>query len=218
MAREAFLKQIARAAHAMRLDKQRNGAIRFEAIADWLGADFSRAFDPREFAELSPESNQGLSGEVERLKEAAAQQPTNQAAISAHVDQIAAILGPIVREEWLAATETLIGQCEAWALKLDWATRRIPKKIDEAFLGEYETHQLLVHLLSGRVIIDPITRFVGGGEGLVDIYAFPSMASRSLVRRERQWKLLPTTGTGKPREWNEVLFKQSVEALIQDRA
>jgi hypothetical protein len=136
----------------------------------------------------------------------------------ARVRNLIEAVHPYLRDEWVAAVEAFVDQVEGWCRKRDWATRRYPKDIEEALLGRYEVPQLLVHRLEGRVVFDPITRFVGGGDGLIDAYAMPSLETRPIARRNGDWELSPATPNGRPRKWSEAAFERLISDLSREAA
>ena len=67
-----------------------------------------------------------------------------------------------VRDEWVAAVERLTGDAESWARGQGWAARREPKTVMEDRLGQYAAPRLLIHSPAGRLLLDPIARYVPG--------------------------------------------------------
>jgi hypothetical protein len=129
------------------------------------------------------------------------------------------VIRPVVRDEWVSAVASLIGRAEGWCEARDWAARRLPdKEVTEPLIGRYEAAQLLIHLAEGRFILTPVSRFVAGGTGLMDLYAMPALSGRSIIRRDGNWVLLPAKAQGQPKPWAEAAFEDAVRALAREAA
>jgi hypothetical protein len=120
-----------------------------------------------------------------------------------------------VRDEWIGAVERFMAAVEAWAAKHEWGTRRDPKRIEESRLGPYVLSRLLVHAVFGRFVLDPVCRYVAGGEGLIDFYAIPSYDSLTIVRDAGgSWFLHLDEGAHVERlPWTEEVFIETVGRL-----
>jgi hypothetical protein len=117
-----------------------------------------------------------------------------------------------VRDEWVAAVEGLIGDAETWSHKQDWATRRDAKPIVEDRLGPYIVPQLLIQGTFGRLLLDPVARYIVGAEGLVDLFLIPSYDSLMIARYPEGWFLVPEDAEGPRVPWSEASF---VEAALR---
>jgi hypothetical protein len=120
-----------------------------------------------------------------------------------------------VRDEWVAAVEQLVGETEAWAQAQGWATRRDPKTATEYRLGAYTVPQLLIHAPAGRLILDPIARYVPGALGVVEFCALPSYDSMRLGRTADGWFLQPDGEGETPRPWSEAIFRETSLRLLE---
>src|SRR5262245_9886124 len=103
-----------------------------------------------------------------------------------------------VRDEWVAAVEQLVRDAETWSQGQGWAVRKEPKTITEDRLGSYTVPRLLIHASSGRLLLDPVARYIPGATGLVDLYVLPSYDPVLVPRSADGWHLLPG-GDGGPR-------------------
>jgi hypothetical protein len=101
-----------------------------------------------------------------------------------------------VRDTWMARLCELVDRIDSWARELDWATRRIEKKMEDSQLGTYKAPALLMQKETTRVLLDPIARFVPGTEGLVDLYLMPAYDDiASLYFTDGGWRLhFPSSG------------------------
>jgi hypothetical protein len=96
----------------------------------------------------------------------------------------------VLREEWLSRLADLTSMVKGWAEELDWSTRQIVKKMKDSRLGLYEAPALLMQKETIRVLLDPVTRFAAGADGVVDLYLMPAyddIASLYFVNGE--WRL-----------------------------
>jgi hypothetical protein len=79
-----------------------------------------------------------------------------------------------LRYEWLERLGNLVATVKRWAEELDWATKVVQKRIEDAEIGNYKAPALLLQEEAVRLFLEPIARDVPGGEGLVDLYLMPS--------------------------------------------
>lgn len=119
-----------------------------------------------------------------------------------------------VRDEWIAAVERLITDAETWANTQGWTTRRDPKTIAEEPLGPYVVPRLLIHRVDGRLLLDPVTRFVVGGLGLVDFCVLPSYDWVKVVRTPAGWQFHPADPNAPRRPWSEKAFLELAQELL----
>jgi hypothetical protein len=119
-----------------------------------------------------------------------------------------------VRDEWLAAVEQLVQDVEAWACKREWAVRRDVKTITEDRLGSYTVPRTLIHTPAGRLLLDPVARYVQGAQGLVDLYVLPSYDAVMIARNGNSWQLHTGGGNGTNRPWSEQAFEEIAGQLL----
>ena len=94
-----------------------------------------------------------------------------------------------VRHEWREVLEALIKKVEGW-VRPEWSTRVVEKTVQDSALGEYQVPALLMQRELLRVLLEPITRFAPGTEGVVDLYLMPAYDDiASLYRVGNDWKL-----------------------------
>ena len=120
-----------------------------------------------------------------------------------------------IRDEWVAAVEQLVRETEAWAQAQGWATRRDPKEATEYRLGGYTVPQLLIHAPAGRLLLDPIARYVPGALGVVEFCALPSYDSLRLARTADGWVLDSDNPGEAPRAWSEATFRDAALRLLE---
>ncbi len=121
-----------------------------------------------------------------------------------------------VRDEWVGTVERFMSEAESWAKKHDWGTRRETKRIVEDRLGPYEVPRLLVHGTFGRVLLDPVARFVVGADGLIDFFAIPSYEGKIVVLSQGEWSLLhDRDAEGQRSPWSDSVFVESALHLVE---
>jgi hypothetical protein len=93
------------------------------------------------------------------------------------------------RDDWVSLLDQLVAQVSAW-VQTDWATKVIKKSMSDSVLGEYDAPALLMQCDTTRVLLEPITRFAPGADGVVDLYRMPAYDDiASLYREDGDWKL-----------------------------
>lgn len=94
------------------------------------------------------------------------------------------------RVEWIRSVESLIDTVEDWAIALQWSTRRIEKKIDDAWIGKHRVPALLMQEDTCRVLVEPVGRSAPGVEGVVDLYLLPAYDDiATLYYYDDRWNL-----------------------------
>jgi hypothetical protein len=79
-----------------------------------------------------------------------------------------------VRRQWLDRLGALVEEVKGWAQASGWRTRRIDKTVKERRLGTYKVPVLLMEKDTVEVVLNPVARFVPGGNGAVDLYVAPA--------------------------------------------
>jgi hypothetical protein len=99
-----------------------------------------------------------------------------------------------LRDEWLRRLSVLTNLVKGWAEELDWSTRQISKLMNDSRLVTYEAPPLIMQQGTTRVLLDPISRFVPGAEGIVDLYLMPDYDNiASLYFVKGAWRLQLTS-------------------------
>ncbi len=78
------------------------------------------------------------------------------------------------RSIWIERVTALVDQVERWAREMDWSTRRVEKKLDDAWIGKLQVPALLMQEETCRVLLEPVGRSAPGAEGVVDLYLMPA--------------------------------------------
>jgi hypothetical protein len=93
------------------------------------------------------------------------------------------------RDDWVSLLDQLVALVNAW-VQSDWATKVIKKSMGDSVLGEYDAPALLMQRDTTRVLLEPITRFAPGADGVIDLYRMPAYDDiASLYREDGDWKL-----------------------------
>jgi hypothetical protein len=96
----------------------------------------------------------------------------------------------VVRDEWLVRLQKLTSTVKGWAEELDWSTRVISKKMNDARLGNYDAPALMMQKEAIRVLLDPVARFAPGTDGIVDLYLMPGYDDiATLFLAGGEWRL-----------------------------
>lgn len=120
-----------------------------------------------------------------------------------------------VRDEWIAAVGDFMDETETWAKRQGWGVLREPKVIKEDDIGTYSVPRMLLHDLFGRVVLDPVARFVMGAEGRIDIHVIPSWESLIIVRMPEGWDLIYDDAEGPRSRWSEEVMIKTVLEITQ---
>jgi len=95
-----------------------------------------------------------------------------------------------MRDDWLARLGDLVTKVKSWAEQSGWRTREITKSMKDSVLGEYRAPALLMQRETVEVILDPVSRFVPGADGAVDLYLIPAYDDiASLYLSDGEWTL-----------------------------
>jgi hypothetical protein len=94
------------------------------------------------------------------------------------------------RHEWLQKLRKLVVTVKGWADELDWATRVVDKKMEDAEIGNYKAPGLLLQKETVRLFLEPVARAAPGTEGVVDLYLMPSYDDiASLYYYNNRWNV-----------------------------
>jgi hypothetical protein len=126
------------------------------------------------------------------------------------------------RGEWLERLRKLVATIKAWADELDWATRTIEKKMEDAEIGNYNAPCLLLQQETIRLFLEPIARVAPGTEGAVDLYLMPSYDDiASLYYYKNRWNIhymfqgVPSAGNMRESE-GKPLTKATLRKLFDE--
>jgi hypothetical protein len=76
----------------------------------------------------------------------------------------------------------------------------------------------LIHTTKGRVLLSPETRFVVGGNGLIDVMVYPSFdVQNCLVKAEDGWRFHAMGSPELGERWSEESFTHVVNQMLESR-
>jgi hypothetical protein len=232
--REEFILDVRRAATMLQkpnVQADSNGidADAIEKIlhraAIWLTPKVVEHYRPEDFTAWPNEAQERLQTAVERFREIAQQVPPDKPATyeqftegSRRFRDLISVLGAMVLGEWMNAIEDVEGQAEKWSTEAGWRSRRVEKEISETLLGSYSAPQLLIFAEPKLYVLDPIARFIPGGQGSLDLAVQPSYHTSSLYRDDSgKWYVHLDIRNGVSKgtrvEWSQDAFRQCVEEL-----
>jgi hypothetical protein len=232
--REEFILDVRRSAKT--LQKPNVGAdsdvVDTDAIARilhraamWLTPKVVEHYRPEDFTGWRQEQQDRLRLAVDRFLQIARQVPPDKLAT---IDQftegthrfrdLISVLGEMVLQEWIHAIVTIEDQAENWSAEAGWRSRRVKKKITESLIGTYDAPQLLMFAEPNLYVLDPVARFVPGGQGSFDLALQPSYSATSLYRDDNgTWyvhlEVRNGVSEGKREEWSKDAFRQCIERL-----
>ena len=120
-----------------------------------------------------------------------------------------------VRDEWIAVVEKLFREISGWSRARSWAVLEERKTITEDRLGANSLPRLLIHASFGRMVLDPISRYVVGASGLIEFSELPSYDCY-LIAREAEgddWFIQSGDVAGLRRLFNEQTFIDTVNSF-----
>ena len=117
------------------------------------------------------------------------------------------------KEQWIDDVRRLTDKVEQWCQDEKWFVERKEKTLDEKRIGVYSLPELFIRTDQGKLVVDPIGLDIVGGEGRVDIEAFPSMYRFLMIRRDRKWELYTDSLVKWPKPWNRNTFKEIIKEL-----
>lgn len=231
--REAFILDIRRAAREIeRSWVDANAKVGIDTnvkihhgTAGWLTPELTVNFDVHDFHAWSPSLSAKLQLTVTNFRKVADQAVATRAP---HVElihegkqrlsELVEVLGEMVREEWLHAIDEVEAAAETWATEQGWRCRRVNKSMHETLLGTYLAPQLLIYAEPHLFVLDPIARFIPGGQGAFDLAIQPSYHTNSLHRDdEGMWRVSIAADNGiapaEQIEWNKNSFLKCFEQL-----
>lgn len=112
----------------------------------------------------------------------------------------------VKKAEWVKAVEGLAGDVMKWAKARKWEVASLQKELHEEFLGTYWAPTLRIQTENGTLMLDPVARNIVGGEGRVDLLAFPSFNRFLLLRQKDRWVLFTDSMVRWPNPWSKETF------------
>ena len=93
------------------------------------------------------------------------------------------------RADWIQLLLEMAAKVTDW-VSPDWSIRVIQKEMSDSVLGEYSAPSVLMQRELVRVMLEPVTRFAPGADGVVDLYLMPAFDDIATVYRvSGEWKM-----------------------------
>jgi hypothetical protein len=118
------------------------------------------------------------------------------------------------RDGWIVRVQNLVDEIADWAAAQGWEVERGKKILGEKLLGSYEVQTLRVRLKEGELAIDPIALNVSGGDGRVDLEAFPTLSRVKFMGRPNGWEIVTDSNVPLRVPWNAESFVQLAHDLL----
>lgn len=232
--REEFILDVRRSARTLQARNMEaaSDAVNSDAIARildraslWLTPKVVEHYDPKDFTNWPNEQQTRLQLAIDEFCRVARRVPPDQPATidqfkegTGRFHNLVHVLGEMVLEEWMSAIETVESQAEGWATEADWRCQRVNKTVSESLLGTYQAPQLLMFAAPSLYVLDPVARFVPGGQGSFDLAIQPSYHATSLYRSDNgvwyvHMNVRNGVSHGKRVEWSRDTFYQCFEEL-----
>jgi len=117
------------------------------------------------------------------------------------------------RRQWLDDLNALVHDIELWSAENDWAVKVERKRIREDEIGVYSAPALIIQTAQGRLYFTPIARYIGGGDGRIEITA-PSFRSVVLIRRGHNWRFYDDDLVDLKKTWSKKNFNAVARELL----
>jgi hypothetical protein len=118
------------------------------------------------------------------------------------------------RHEWVLRVNSLADQVQKWCQDEGWGVQREEKTVREKVLGEYAVPLLRISAPGGELDLNPIALNVIGGDGRVDLEAFPTLSRVKLVGEGDGWKIMTDSNVPLRRPWNAQTFVELARDLL----
>ena len=121
-----------------------------------------------------------------------------------------------VRDEWIEAVAALMKEAERWSVARGWKVSHVGKQIYEPELGSYELSRILIDTGNGRVLLDPVARYVSGLEGgAVDLLSVPDYDGWLIAREWGKWSFYDGDEMVGGKAWAEETFARAVDRMAK---
>ncbi len=89
---------------------------------------------------------------------------------------------------------------------MNWPVSRQEKLIEEHAIGSYAADVLHIKTPQGILIVEPVAFDIAGGDGRVDMYAFPTLRRIVIVREENEWSFYSDSSMKLLKSWKKDNF------------
>jgi hypothetical protein len=118
-------------------------------------------------------------------------------------------------ERWPEVVTEFCDQLAEWSRHQGWEVKLETIQVTEDEIGTYSVPQLWIKTTTGTVIAEPIARFVFGGQGRIDLFAYPTLYRVMLLRdvANNTWRIRTDSGIYLRQPWQEETFADLVADL-----
>jgi hypothetical protein len=179
----------------------------------WLAQSVVAAFRPEDFPDLEEKEREQLTRAVSDFvtvaRAVAPHGPATTEQRSAALEPfkfIVQIVQRLLRDDWMAACNKLLGEAQQWAKEAGWPSKRFSKDLTEDFIGTYKQDKLVFSAEGAQLALIPVGRFAPGTDGLFDLAVMPAYDSVMVVRQGNRWFIHPLPGDDGRQDWSKEAF------------
>jgi hypothetical protein len=195
-----------------------------EPAHPWLTLESVEGFDPADFGDWPESQRDKLAAEVSAFQALAQKVSTSPPATrtlirqaSKHLERMIEIVRRHLLPEWLQAQQNMVNEAMAAAETQGWYVEKDEKKLVESVLGSYSAPRLRIRTRDTEVVLDPIARFAGGEQGVVDLVVMPSYETAYLVAfKNGRWEIVSLQKSSNRRPFNQATLINTIARLSHD--
>lgn len=117
------------------------------------------------------------------------------------------------RTDWVDLVTDLCADVKHWAEEKGWGVLSEDKNHKEGNMESYSVPDMMLVHPKGYLRVFPVARNIVGGEGRVDIEAYPALNRLMLIFEGGKWVLYTDSGIPWPNAWSKEAFYEIVEKL-----
>lgn len=140
--------------------------------------------------------------------------------MSVYIEKLGPAEAQSLITEWQSAVDDLLRDVRTWVEERhgpDWRIDISFSDVEEEALGRYQIPVMEINTTEGRLVLEPVARWVIGGMGRIDMYAWPSLFRVMLLRRSvsAEWVIRTDSGINWPQTWGKDTFFGLAESLLK---
>ncbi len=116
---------------------------------------------------------------------------------------------------WKSEVQQLVDTATQWAKAKGWEVVSEEKVITEDVLGSYEVPRLLIHRNDGRLVFEPVARYVVGAFGRFELCILPSYDSTLLIKDDDGWRFYSQYKRDQGQLWSRESFYAACDDLVR---
>ena len=125
-----------------------------------------------------------------------------------------------LRDTWIQRVRHLTDDVRRWCENERWFVHEGTRQVTEDEIGTYEVPTLMIQTPAGRLVFEPVARFIVGKgiRGRLDLYEFPTLRKVLILDAEEgpAWYSQDRVNLQQP--WNQTGFKAIVNDLMSQAA